>query len=78
MQTALAALHWMSMGHGHELTGLDVLEAHRLTTAAARATQQLEQAQASIAQVLTPERPMSAWMRRSLGIAKTSPATRQH
>jgi hypothetical protein len=78
MQTALAALHWMSMGHGYELTGLDVLEAHRLTTAAARATQQLEQAQASIAQVLTPERPMSAWMRRSLGIAKTSPATRQH
>lgn len=77
MQTALAALHWMSMGHGYELTGLDVLEAHRLATEAARTTEQLEQAQASIGQVLAPDRPMSAWMRRSLGIATTSPATRQ-
>ena len=68
MQAALAAMHWMSMGHGYELTGLDVHEAHRLATEAAKTTQQIEQAQATIEQVLAPDRPMSAWMRRSLGI----------
>jgi hypothetical protein len=61
MQAALAALHWMSMGHGYELTGLDVLEAHRLATEAARTTQQIEQAQASIGQVLAPD-PMLLWL----------------
>lgn len=78
MQAALAALHWMSLGHGYELTGLDVHEAHRLAIEAARTTQQLEQAQATIEQVLAPDRSTSSWMRRSLGIAPTSPATRQH
>jgi hypothetical protein len=77
MQAALAALHWMSLGHGYELTGLDVHEAHRLAIEAARTTEQIEQAQATIEQVLAPDRPMSSWMRRSLGIAPTSPATRQ-
>jgi hypothetical protein len=82
MQAALAALHWMSMGHGYELTGLDAHEAHRLAIEAARTAQQIEQAQAIIDQVLAADRPMSAWMRRSLGIAPTSPLTllpsRQH
>jgi hypothetical protein len=78
MQAALVALHWMSMGHSYELTGLDVLEAHRLATEAARTNQQIEQAQATIEQVLAPDRLMSAWMRRSLGIAPTSPAIRLH
>jgi hypothetical protein len=68
MQAALAALHWMSMGHSYELTGLDVHEAHRLAIEAARTTQQTELALTAIEQVLTAERPMSAWMRRSLGI----------
>jgi tetratricopeptide (TPR) repeat protein len=82
MQAALAALHWMSMGHGYELTGLDAHEAHRLAIEAARNAQQIDQAQAIIEQVLAADRPMSAWMRRSLGIAPTSPLTllpsRQH
>ena len=68
MQTALAALHWMSMGHGYELTALDAHEAHRLATEAARTTQQTELAQTAIEQVLASDRPMSVWMRRSLGI----------
>ena len=77
MQAALAALHWMSMGHGYELTGLDVHEAHTLALEAARTAQQIDQAQATIEQVLALERPMSAWMRRSIGIpASTSPAQR--
>lgn len=77
MHAALAALHWMSMGHGYELTSLDVHEAHRLATEAARAAQQADQAQATIEQVLAPDRPMSSWMRRSLGIAPSTP-TNQH
>ena len=72
MQSALAALHWMSMGHGYELTGVDVLEAHRLALEAGRAAQQAEQVQAAIEQMLAPDRPQSDWMRRSLG---TSPST---
>jgi hypothetical protein len=68
LQCALAALHWMSMGHGYELTGLDVQEAYRMAIEAATVTEQNEQAHATIDQVLAPDRPMSAWMKRSLGI----------
>jgi tetratricopeptide (TPR) repeat protein len=68
MQAALAALHWMSLGNGYELSGLDAYEAHRLATEAARTIGQIDQAQAIVEQVLSPERPMSAWMRRTLGI----------
>ncbi len=60
MQTALAALHRMSRGHGYELTGLDVHEAHRLAIEAAKTTQQIAQALATIEQVLAADRPMSA------------------
>ncbi|MFP5468093.1 MAG: hypothetical protein ACLGG8_11325 [Gammaproteobacteria bacterium] len=70
MQCALASLHWMSMGHGYELTGLDVLEAHRFAIEAAAVTQQTQQARASIEQVLASDRPMAAWMQRSLGTVR--------
>jgi hypothetical protein len=70
MQCALASLHWMSMGHGYELTGLDVLEAHRFAIEAAAETQQTQQARTSIEQVLASDRPMVAWMQRSLGIVR--------
>ena len=78
MQAALAALHWMSMGHGYELIGLDVLEAHRLAIDAARTTQQVDKAQATVEQVLAPDRPMSAWMRRSLGIPPATLIPQRH
>lgn len=71
MQCALAALHWMSMGHGYELTGFDVLETHRLAINAASAAQQAEQAQASIEQALATDRPMSAWMVGVLSLGKS-------
>ena len=67
MQCALASLHWMSMGHGYELTGLDVQDAHRIAIEAACACQQNEQTRASIEQLLSTDRTMSAWMKRSLG-----------
>ena len=78
MQAALAALHWISTGHGYELTALDVVEAHRLAVDAARIAQQDDQAQALIEQALAPDRPMSAWMRRSLGRLEASPGQRRH
>jgi hypothetical protein len=73
MQSALAALHWMSMGNGYELTGLDALEAHRLSIEAAQVSRQTEQAQATVEQILAPDRPMSAWLRRGLGLAPAAP-----
>lgn len=66
MQCALAALHWMSMGYGYELTGLDVVEAHRLSTQAAAAAQQTDQANTLMEQLFGIERPKSAWMSRML------------
>jgi hypothetical protein len=78
MQAALAALHWMSMGHGYELTGLDVQEAHRLAIEAAGIAQQSAQAQAAIEQVLAADRPMSAWLRIALGITTSAPAPPRH
>jgi hypothetical protein len=77
MQAALAALHWMSRGHGYELTALDVKETHRLATEAARSTQQIDLAQAVIEQALAPDHPMSAWMRRSLGLLQANPSQRR-
>jgi hypothetical protein len=77
MQAALAALHWMSMGHGYELTGLDVHEAHRLALDAAQACHQTGLAQATIEQALDPDRPMSAWLRRELGLPIAATATKR-
>ncbi len=68
LQCALASLHWMSLGHGYELTGMDVQDAHRFALEAAATTQQTEQAHTTIEQVLAADRPMSAWMKRSLGL----------
>lgn len=78
MQAALAALHWMSMGHGYELTGLDAHDAHRLAIEAAGIAQQSAQAQAAIEQVLTADRPMSAWLRKALGITTSASAPPRH
>lgn len=77
MQAELAALHWMSMGHGYELTGQDAHEALRLAIEAARTAQQTEQAQATIEQALAPDRAMPPWLRRSLRLpAAASTSTR--
>ena len=45
---------------------------------AARNSEQVDTAQAAIEQTLAPDRPMSAWMRRSLGIAPNSPVLSLH
>lgn len=77
MQAALAALHWMSMGKGYELTGLDAHEAHRLSLDGAKACHQTDLAQATIEQTLGPDRPMSAWLRQALGLPIAAKATKR-
>jgi tetratricopeptide (TPR) repeat protein len=72
MQCALAALHWMSTGHGYELTGLDVQQAHSLAINAATQTQQTEKAQSTIAQMLATDTPTTTWMKQALGMAPLS------
>ena len=76
MHAALAALHWMSMGHGYELTGFDAHEAHCLAIEAAAYAQLSALAQTTIEQVLAADRPMAAWLRGALGIANSAPAPR--
>jgi hypothetical protein len=71
MQCALAALHWMSMGHGYELTSTDVVEAHQLATEIGGSSPQTEQVSIPIEQILDPARPMASWMRRALGLLPT-------
>ncbi|WP_157539028.1 hypothetical protein [Hydrogenophaga flava] len=68
MQCALASLHWMSMGHGYELTGMDVQDAHRIANVAASEAQKTEQARSIIEQVLASDRPSTAWIKRVLCI----------
>ena len=72
-QTSLAALHWIAVGHGHELTALAVRAAYRLATEAARCANQVGQAEAVIKQVLAQDRPTAQWMRQSLGIEAVPP-----
>ena len=70
LQCALAALHWMSMGQGYELIGMDVQEAYRMAIEAAATTQQTEQVHASIGHMLAADRPSVVWMKRSLGMVR--------
>jgi hypothetical protein len=77
MQAALAALHWMSMGHGYELNGLDAHEVHRLALDGAKACHQTDQAQATIEETLGPDRPISAWLRQALGLPIAATATKR-
>lgn len=76
MECALAALHWISMGQGYELSGFDVQDACQLAKDAAAAAEQIEKAQAAIDQVLAKDRPMAVWMRQSLGLVPSQATTR--
>jgi hypothetical protein len=66
-QAAMAAMHWMATGHGYELTGIDVLEALRHGTEAARRLGQEQQVQQR--QTLATDHPAARWMRQVVGIA---------
>lgn len=68
-KAAMAALHWMSAGYGYELTGIDVLEAHRLCTEAARGLDRADEMQQWLRQALAGDHPAARWMRQVVGIA---------
>jgi len=68
VEAALAALHWMSLGHGYELTGADVHEANRYAMAAAQSVGQAEQIQRRVDRMLDGDAPAAKWMRQVLGI----------
>lgn len=67
MQCALAALHWVTQGHGYELSPSDVIDAHHLARQAATATGQLAHVDTTIRDMLTANRPAAAWARQVLG-----------
>ena len=69
LQTAMAALHWAAAGHGYELTGVDVLQAHRYGMDAARRLGQSTEMQHWVRQALAGEHATAKWMRHVLGIS---------
>lgn len=66
-RAAVAALHWMSLGHGYDLSGIEVHEAHRLAMEAAQRTDERGAIEHQIEQTLRSTRPTAAWMRQVLG-----------
>lgn len=64
---ARAALHWISLGHGYEVTPTDLLEAQELLTEAARMQGRGEQADALVQQLINSSGPAAKWMQSVLG-----------
>ena len=58
----------MSLGHGYDLSEVDVREAYRLAMEAAQRALEREQIEQQIEQTLISARPMVAWMRQVLGL----------
>ena len=68
-KAAVAALHWMSEGHGYELTGLDVREAYRYAIEAAQSVGQADQVELRVQHILSGAGPATQWMRQALGVS---------
>ena len=66
-ESALAALHWMSRGHGYELTALDVRDAYRYAQEAAQLIGQSERVQIRMTSIFAGQDPTGRWMRQALG-----------
>jgi tetratricopeptide (TPR) repeat protein len=67
-EAALAALHWMSLGHGYELTVADVQEAYRYAMEAAQSVRQADQIRMRLERVFAGDGPTAKWMRRAIGL----------
>lgn len=68
MHCALAALHWISLGHGYELTGGDVNDAYKLATETAAAQGQTELAEARLSVMLAADKPAATWLKKTIGM----------
>jgi len=71
-EVALAALHWISLGHGYDLTAMDAREAYRFALDAAQSVDHSRQIESRLKQVLSEDRPMTPWLRRALNMDSTS------
>jgi hypothetical protein len=70
-EAALAALHWISIGHGHDLTAMNAREAYRFALDAAQNTDHNLPIESRVRQMLSEDRPMTPWLRQALGIGTT-------
>ncbi len=67
LAAGLAALHWMSLGYGYEITGGDVLDAYAaLMAAAPGADVTSERIEAQIREMMTENRPGNSFLRKIL------------
>jgi len=66
-EVVIAALYWMSMGYGYELTGVDVREAWTYATDAATSLGDAAQIEQRIRKLLVGDSPQTVWMRTFLG-----------
>ena len=67
VEVAVAALQWISLGFGYDLTGLDVSEAYRYAREAGERIGQLDQVEARLRKVLATGSPTALWMQKVLG-----------
>ena len=67
-EVALAALHWISEGHGYDLTGQDVRDPYRYAQEGAGALGQEERVALRLRPILTGDSPTRRWLRQVLGL----------
>ena len=66
LEAALAALYWMSEGHGYELTALDAREAYRYALEAAEKVGQVERVGMRVRQFLARGNATTRWLAEAL------------
>lgn len=66
-EAAVAALYWIAHGYGYEVTGGDVMQAHRLAKEAAVSCRRTEQVRSRVAAILAGDGAAANWMRAMLG-----------
>lgn len=67
VEVAVAALHWISLGYGYDLTGLDVSEAYRYAREAGERMGQLDQVESRLRKVLATGSPTELWIQKVFG-----------
>ncbi len=71
-EVALAALHWISGGHGYDLTGQDVRDPYRYAQEGARMLGQEERVSLRLRPILTGDGPTRRWMRQVLELSDSA------
>jgi len=72
LEAALAALYWMSEGHGYELTAMDAHEAYRHALGAAERIGQTERVAQRVRQFVSRGDATARWLREALGLVGES------